>query len=135
MQHPFEGVMGAGQEPAEARSTRRWALGRMLGAVAALFGAGAVASAQTPGRRPTTLAYGEEGGWWPPRGRWATTYAVGEEGGWRPPRVPPVRPVPPPRRPTTLAFGEEGGVVTTYALGEEGGVITTYALGEEGGRY
>jgi hypothetical protein len=141
MQHPFEGIMRAEPETIEARPTRRSVLGLLLGALAALFGAGAVASAQSPGRRPTTMAYGEEGGtittyaygeeggvvttytWgeeggsWPPQVRRPTTFAVGEEGGYRP---PPVRRVPPVRRPTTLAFGEEGGV-TTYAVGEEGG--------------
>jgi hypothetical protein len=111
MQHPFAGVMGAGQEMTEARPTRRSLLGRMLGVVAALFGTAAAASAQTPGFRGsgnvTTYALGEEGGV-------ITTYALGEEG---------------------------GGVVTTYALGEEGGYnpprsrqATTLALGEEGGR-
>lgn len=120
MQHPFEGVMGAGQEPTRAGATRRSVLGRMLGAVVALFGAGSVASAQAPGFRPTTLAYGEEGGvvttfalgeeggWRVPRGR-PTTFAVGEEGGRRPPPVLPVPPFRPGPRPTTLAFGEEGG--------------------------
>ena len=39
MQHPFEGVMQAAHQPAEAMPTRRELLGRMLGAVAALFGA------------------------------------------------------------------------------------------------
>jgi len=123
MQHPFEGVMETRQEPAQPRATRRSALGRMLGAVAAMFGAGAVASAQ-PGRRPTTLAVGEEGGVRPPMPPRPTTLAVGEEGGA-----------------TTLALGEEGGV-TTQALGEEGGMRpplrpvpppTTLAIGEEGG--
>jgi hypothetical protein len=138
MQHPFEGVIGAGQEKTRKKPTRRSMLGRMLGAVAALFGAGAVASAQAPRRRATTLAFGEEGG--------ATTFALGEEGGWRVPRNRPpttlalweeggprVPSIPPGRRPTTLAYGEEGGA-TTYALGEEGGSATTYALEEEGGR-
>src|SRR5262245_12244501 len=97
MQHPFEGVMGADQQPDRPRATRRSALGRMLGAVAALFGTAAVASARPPGR-PTTLAVGEEGG------RPPTTLAIGEEGGA-----------------TTLAIGEEGGRPTTLAVGEEGG--------------
>jgi hypothetical protein len=124
MRHPFEGVMDA--EVARPRATRRTALGRMLGAVAALFGTAAAACAQPP-RRPTTLALGEEGGR-------PTTLAVGEEGG--------VRPLG-PGRPTTLAVGAEGGTVTTSALGAEGGTRpqmrppgrpTTFALGEEGGR-
>jgi hypothetical protein len=126
MQHPFDGLMGGGQERSESRPTRRSLLGRFLGAVAVLLGSGAVASAQSYGRRVTTLAYGEEGGWWwsPPRNRRPTTLAFGEEGGIRPPMrpVPPVQPVPPvrPVPPTTLAIGEEGGA-TTYATGEEGG--------------
>src|SRR5262245_6351591 len=74
MQHPFEGIMRAEPETIETRPTRRSVLGLLLGALAALFGAGAVATAQSPGRRPTTLAYGEEGGT-------ITTYAYGEEGG------------------------------------------------------
>jgi hypothetical protein len=123
MQHPFEGIMAAEQQTTEARPTRRSLLGRVFGAVAVLFGAGALASAQSPVRRVTTLAYGEEGGrwpppgYWPPVGRWPTTAALGEEGGYPwPPHVPRV---PPVRRLTTLAYGEEGGV-TTYAWGEEG---------------
>jgi hypothetical protein len=125
MQHPFEGVMGVGQESAEAGATRRSVLGRMLGAVAALFGLGAVASAAPP-RRPTTYALGEEGGvttYALGEEGGATTYALGEEGGYGRARRRP---------PTTLMLGEEGGV-TTQAIGEEGGV-TTQALGEEGGR-
>src|SRR5687768_14514464 len=97
MRHPFDGIEG--DRPAQ--TTRRSALARMLGAVAGLFGLGAVAKAAPP-RRPTTLALGEEGG------RPPTTLALGEEGG---------------RPPTTLALGEEGSrpPVTTQALGEEGG--------------
>jgi hypothetical protein len=44
MQHPLEGVRGAG--PEEARPTRRSVLGRMPGAMAALIGTSAAASAQ-----------------------------------------------------------------------------------------
>src|SRR5262245_65404900 len=102
MQHPFEGVMGVEQETTEARATRRSVLGRMLGAVAALFGVGAVASAAPPRRRPTTHALGEEGGF--------TTQALGEEGGR-----------PPGNWFTTFALGEEGRVGTTTALRREGG--------------
>jgi hypothetical protein len=122
MQHPFEGVMGAGPEKMEARPTRRSVLGRMLGAMAALFGTAAAASARAPRRPPTTLALGEEGGgittmawreeggWWCPlpRGE-VTTFALGEEGGYAPPPARPISPVPPSRRPTTQALGEEGG--------------------------
>jgi hypothetical protein len=122
MQHPFEGVIGAGPER-EARPTRRSVLGRMLGAMAALIGTSAAASAKAPGRPVTTLAVGEEGGgittmalgeeggWWPPppppRGGF-TTFALGEEGGFKPPALP-VLPVPPIPRLTTQALGEEGG--------------------------
>jgi hypothetical protein len=148
MQHPFEGVMG-GKERTETRPTRRSMLGGILGAVAALFGVGTAAAAQTMSRRPTTLALGEEGSGRPPQGRGPTTLALGEESGQRQRRG---------GTPTTLAFGEESGnrlppsslpplppvpdvppvppvpPLPTLAYGEEGGV-TTYALGEEGGRY
>ncbi|MBF2074659.1 MAG: hypothetical protein IGS50_12975 [Synechococcales cyanobacterium C42_A2020_086] len=53
-------------------------------------------------------------------GRRYTTLALGEEGGYsRPPRWKP-EPTPPI---TTLALSEEGGhpPITTLALGEEGG--------------
>ena len=143
MQHPFEGVLAAAPQATQAKTTRRSFFGKALGAVAALLGLGAAASAQSRGRRPTTLAFGEEGGSattyaWGEEGGVITTRALYEEGGWRPPPTtyamfeegggwpspvaplpPSIRPIPPVRPPTTLAIGEEGGV--TYAWAEAGG--------------
>jgi hypothetical protein len=137
MRHPFDGI-----NPPQS-SRRTW-----LGMLAALFGAAAVKAAAPPTcpmkpapdpePRPTTLAFGEEGGKGPPKlteklgegGGVPTTKAIGEEGG-----KPPM---------STAAIGEEGA--STRALGEEGGVTrargeaggpvpmpTTLAIGEEGG--
>jgi hypothetical protein len=115
MQHPFEGILGSGREKA-ASTTRRSMLGRMAGAVAALFGAEAVASAQSWGHPPATSAYGEEGGVNPyarrEEGR-LTTRTLGEEGGWRP----------------TYAWSEEGG----WPWPPSEGPPTTYGTWEEGG--
>jgi hypothetical protein len=141
MQHPFEGVMAAGQEMTGATSTRRALLGRMLGALAGLFGLTPAASAQGRARGPTTLALGEEGGrvttfalgeeggrvttfalgeegGWRSSRRWATTYALGEEGGWMMPAVPANPPLPLPELPPLPPVP---GFPTTTALGEEGG--------------
>ncbi len=62
MQHPFEGVLDAGQENNEVKTTRRSLLGKMFGAVAGLLGLASVASArQSPGRtteRASTMRLG-----------------------------------------------------------------------------
>ncbi len=134
MQHPFAGLVQAGQAATgetvksadinttaetstEISTSRRGLFGLLAGAVAtgaavALSGSEAEAQVYTTralgeegGRRPTTLMLGEEGG-----GRRPTTRMYGEEGGGR--------------RPTTLMLGEEGGGrrhCTTRMFFEEGG--------------
>jgi hypothetical protein len=79
VQHPFEGVMQAGQETARPSATRRSALGRILGALTILFGvagSGCDHQGSGPEGQFSTQAVGEEGGA-------VTTFALGEEGGRR----------------------------------------------------
>ena len=91
MRHPFAGIVGPAQKPAEqpeiSKPSRRGLFGLAAGAVAAgTVGLVALGTSQASAQRATTLAVGEEGGGRPPMrpGR-PTTLAVGEEGG-RPPR-------------------------------------------------
>ena len=110
MKHPFAGVIAPEQmqgnpavEPAVPTPTRRGLFGLMAGALAV----GTVGLIGSAGQAEATGFFGEGG-----IGRRPTTLALGEEG--RAPR----RMVG--RRPTTLALGEEGRGPATRARFEDG---------------